>query len=66
MPNPSNREYRARCADCRFQSPRWTTSFIAHVEAAGHRDRERHDTYVEAVDGSESSARVSEMPQSDV
>jgi hypothetical protein len=47
MPNPSNREYRARCADCQFRSSRWTTSFIAHVEAAGHSDRESHETFIE-------------------
>lgn len=49
MATPNNREYRAWCPDCGTLSPRWTTSFIAHVEAAGHRDRTDHDASVETA-----------------
>jgi hypothetical protein len=46
MPSSTERRFRARCADCPYRSPSWTTSFIAHVEAAGHRDRTDHETTV--------------------
>jgi hypothetical protein len=46
MPGSTEQRFRARCADCSYRSPSWTTSFIAHVEAAGHRDRTDHETTV--------------------
>ncbi|MFC5970111.1 hypothetical protein ACFPYI_02090 [Halomarina salina] len=46
MPGTSNGGFRARCRECGFRSSCWTTSFIAHVEAAGHRDSVGHETYV--------------------
>ncbi len=50
MPSENDRAFRAQCEQCRFRSPRWTTSFIAHVEAVGHHDQSGHETFVKESD----------------